>query len=296
MIRLSNGHSFEYVLSSSSFGYGDDGWFFQKPLVWYGAIEPELFTIVTKTLTLKPLKGNFTWWNPLGSVRLIDGGMVNKIGLTNPGIIYWLEKIAPTINFKENNIVVSIHGKEEELVEMAKMLNRIPLVGIEVNLSCPNVGRRESIVNILSSVRAVKAASRHPIIIKASVDDKWYISIAAELRGVVGAISLNSVPWNMVFPHSRTPFAALEMRVGGGGGGVSGAPAQQKNWMAVGELVAQGFLPVIAPSAMSEADVGTLFKMGAHAVSFGALQLRRPWAPTQIVKRIRKQESVTMMR
>lgn len=290
MITLSNGHSFEHVLSSSSFGYGD-GWFFQRPLVWCGAIKPNLFTIVTKTLTLKPLKGNFTWWNPLGSVRFIDGGMVNKIGLTNPGIIYWLNKIAPTINFRDNNIVVSIHGKEEELVEMARMLNRIPLVGIEVNLSCPNVGRRESIQTILSSVRAVKVASQHPIIIKVSVD-QGCISIAALLRGVVGAVSLNSVPWNMVFPHSRTPLAALEMRVGGGGGGVSGAPAQHRNWMAVGELVAQDSLPVIAPSAMSEADVGTLFKMGAHAVSFGALQLRRPWAPTHIVESMKSKRAL----
>ena len=288
MIRLSNGHSFDRMVASGALAFDCKGWLWERPLLWLGLIQPDLFTAVTKTLTLHKLKGNLKWWNPLSCLRLISGGSVNKIGLTNPGIKWWLRKIAPKIDFQKYPIVVSIYGTKEELVEMAEMLNHLDIVGIEINVSCPNTGHPlETAMVVVDCVRAVKCVSRHPIIIKVSVDQD-YLTIARELVGIAEAISINSVPWEIVFSNKRSPLWRLKRKVGGGGGGVSGKPAQKHNWKAVKALAEQGLLPVIGPSVMKFEDIGKLVKLGAKAISFGAIHLRTPWKPTAFVRREQK--------
>src|SRR3989344_145066 len=127
MITLSNKHSFEYMVASGALGFDGKGWWWEKPLVAVGLVKPELFTIVTKTLTLKPRSGNLNLWKPWKSVRLLpNGGVVNKIDMTNPGIDWWCNKIAPNINFHKTKLVVSIFGEKDELVEMVKRLNQFP--------------------------------------------------------------------------------------------------------------------------------------------------------------------------
>ena len=286
MITLSNGHTFKYMVASGALAFDGKGWPWERPLVWLGLIKPELFTVVIKTLTRNPRHGNLRMWKPWTCVRLIPGGSVNKVGLTNPGIEWWCREVGPYLDFKKVPLVGSIFGDEKELVEMAEMLNRFDLVALEVNVSCPNTGhaieQAEMVVNI---VKAVKRASRHPIIVKVSADQD-YLTIARGLVGIAEAISLNSVPWKTVFTNGEhTPLAKLEKQVGGGGGGVSGKPAQKHNWAAVETLFKQGLLPVIGPSAMEFEDMGKLRKLGAKATAFGAIHLRTPWKPTTIVER-----------
>ncbi|MFZ2763600.1 MAG: hypothetical protein WAX80_00980, partial [Minisyncoccia bacterium] len=126
--------------------------------------------------------------------------------------------------------------------------------------------------------------SHHPIIVKVSVDQD-YMTIARHLIGIAEAISLNSVPWSTMFPNQRSPLWKLEKRVGGGGGGVSGKPAQKHNWAAVAALATEEALPVIGSSVMEFEDVARLRTLGASAISFGAIHLRTPWKPTSIVER-----------
>lgn len=285
MIKLSNGHAFKYMVASGALAFDGKGWPWERPLVWLGLIKPELFTVVIKSLTRHPRPGYLRWWKPWTCVRLIKGGSVNKIGLTNPGIEWWCKKIGPKINSKKVPVVGSIFGTKEELVEMAWMLNRFDLVGLEVNVSCPNAGHAmEQTKIVIDSVGAVKRTSRHPIIVKVSVDQD-YLAIARGLVGVAEAISLNSVPWKTVFPNGeQTPLWKLEQEVGGGGGGVSGEPAQKHNWAAVSALAKQGSLPVIGPSVMKLLDMEAVRCRGAKAVSFGTIHLRTPWKPTSFVK------------
>lgn len=291
MIRFSNGHSFKYMVASGALGFDSKGWPWEKPLITIGLMKPELFTIVLKTLTLHPRKGNLRWWKPWECVRLIPGGAVNKVGLTNPGIVYWLSEIMPTIDFENRAIVVSIYGTEEELVTMAALLNRDHLpkpAAIEINVSCPNTGHRmDEAKTIIRSVRAVRRVSDYPIIVKVSVDQD-YLTVSRELEEEAEAISLNSVPWRIAFPSSQSPLSNLERKVGGGGGGVSGRPAQAFNWRAVEKLAIHGSLPVIAPSVMSSEDVIEVRALGAKAVSFGAIHLRTPWRPTSIVEKLER--------
>lgn len=298
MIKLSNGHVLEYVIASGALAFDGKGWPWERPLVALGLIKPELFTIVLKSLTRYPRKGNLRWWHPWTCVRLIRGGAVNKVGLTNGGIEWWCAKVAPTIDFKKFSIIGSIFGETSVLVNMAKILNRFDLKGLEVNVSCPNTGHALAQTQmVIGSVEAVKNVSRHPIIVKVSVDQD-YLAIAQGLHGVAEAISLNSVAWNIVYPFWQSPLRRLERKVGGGGGGVSGRPAQFHNGIAVQKLAQQGALPVIGPGVMDFEYMKSLREFGAAAVSFGTIHLpdypfwRRPWTlftnpckPTRFVEK-----------
>lgn len=297
MITLSNGHAFEWMIASGAMAFDGRGWFWERPLVSAGLIRPELFTTVVKTLTRHPRKGNLRWWKPWECVALIEGGAVNKVGLTNPGIEYWCKHIAPTIDFHKYPTVGSIFGDEKELVECTLMLNRFLLKAIEVNYSCPNAGTGFAAVEaLIRGVTAVAEVSRHPVIVKVSVAQDFK-TIATRLKGIAEAVSINSVPWELVFQNSRTPLHGLESRVKGGGGGVSGRPAQAYNWEAARELAELRSLPVIAPSIMELEDVETLKNLGAQAFSFGTIHLptfpiwchpmsliQNPQKPTQIVR------------
>lgn len=299
MIYLSNGHILNYVVASGALAFDGKGWLWERPLVWLGFIKPELFTVVIKSLTRNPRPGNLRWWKPWTCVHLISGGSVNKIGLTNPGIKWWCRKIGPKLNFQKFTIAGSIFGDEKELVEMAVMLNSFNLVALEVNVSCPNTGHAmDQAQVVINSVKAVKQASLHPIIVKVSVDQD-YLAIARGLKGIAEAISINSVPWKTVFTNGeQTPLWKLEKQVGGGGGGVSGKPAQKHNWAAVEALAKQGLLPVIGPSIMEFKDMDNVRRLGAKAVSFGAIHLPdyplwlKPWTlftnplkPTKFVEK-----------
>ena len=206
------------------------------------------------------------------------------MGLTNPGIEWWCKKIGPKLDFKKFPLVASIFGDEKELVEMAKMLNQFDFVAIEINVSCPNADHDSVTETIVRCVKAVKAVSRHPVIVKVSVD-QYCVEIAKELDGTAEAMSFNSVKWETVYPKEQSPLHKLEKKVGGGGGGVSGGPAQPYNWAAMQEVILRTKMPVIASSVMSEMDVHTVKFLGAHAVAFGSIHIRTPWKPTSIVRK-----------
>lgn len=272
------------MVASGALSFDGKGWFWERPLVWLRLIKPELFTIVIKSLTYEPRKGNLRWWKPWDCVRLISGGSVNKVGLTNKGIWWWFTKVAPRIDFKKYKIVGSIFGTKDELVRMTHKMNKFPLVALEINVSCPNASHEEEALEIIATVISVARVSRHPIILKLSANQD-YVSIAKAVRDKVEAFSLNSVPWGTVFTKGeRTPLWKLEKKVGGGGGGVSGRPAQKHNWKAVEDLSRLG-LQVIGPSVMEYEDMQRVRTYGAQAVSFGAIHLRTPWKPTSFVKR-----------
>ena len=285
MIRLSNGHLLDHVVSSGSLAFDGRGWPWQRALVATGVIRPDLFTVVLKTLTHAPREGNLRLHKPWTSVRLVPGGSVNKVGLTNPGFDWWLRAVAPRLDYERVRTIVSLFGDDDELAAMAGRLNGLPLAGLEVNPSCPNTGHALGGVEaVVEGVRAVKRVSRHPVVVKVSTSQD-YCAIARGLKGLAEAVSLNSVPWEQLFPDARSPLWRLERRVGGGGGGVSGRPAQALNWRAVAEIAADGALPVIAPSIMDFDDLDRVRALGARAVGYGAIHFRAPWLPTRIVKR-----------
>jgi len=298
MIRLSNGHELRYVVASGALAFDGEGWIHERPLVALGLIRPELFTVVLKTVTWNPREGNLRWWKPWECVRPIPGGAVNKVGLTNIGFEKFLSDVVPDLKFGKYNLVASLMGTPEQVCEMISDLNAYPFVAYELNPSCPNTGSgMPTSEAVIANVKRAHSVSNRPLLLKVSVAQD-YLTIAEGVKKYAEAIDLNSVPWEMVFPDEATPLATLERRVKGGGGGVSGKPAQQKNWQAVNDLYRQGALPVIGPSIMEYEDLRQLDRLGSGAYSFGCIHLPsypvwlKPWTvftnpckPTRIVRR-----------
>ncbi|MFA6526509.1 MAG: hypothetical protein WCT26_03825 [Candidatus Buchananbacteria bacterium] len=185
LIRLSNGHEFEYMTASGALGFDGKGWPWEQPWRWLGLLDPALFTSVIKTLTLTRREGN----NPVCSVRLIRGGAVNAVCLRNRGIDWWRKQIGPSINSKKIPLVASIFGEPEELAIMAQMLNDFDLVGLEINGSCPNVQMPDT-AKIIAGCEAVKKNSRLPLILKLSVTHD-VVAIVKAVENIIEAIDIN---------------------------------------------------------------------------------------------------------
>lgn len=287
MIRISNGHTFEYMVASGALAFDGLGWPWEQPLRWIGLLDETIFTTVIKTLTLEPRQGNLRWHNPFGCIRFIPGGTLNAVGLTNPGIEWWCRKIGPRIDSSKAPVMSSILGEPDELALMTKMLNDFDLVGIEINASCPNT-QDDLLVNtekIIESCEAVKSISHFPVILKFSVVHDIR-NIVNRVEDFVEAFSINSVPWRVIFPGQRSPFTHL------GGGGVSGKVAQSYTWKLVKELSEMSKIPVIGPSVWDFEDIAILRNLGAKAISFGSVFLKYPWRPTLFVRRDKKRKEV----
>jgi len=278
VITLSNGTEIDFVASGGALGYDGNGLCWQKPFELIGLHDPGLFTIVLKTITLHPKCGNWEFGNPHHCIRLIKDGMVNAIGLTNPGIVFWKKYIVPRMNFSLK-LIPSIYGEPHDIAEMCRKFNGLDFKAIEINASCPNVdkgivGNNEK---ILESCRKAKNKSRHPIILKVSVLHDIY-KVIKLTEDIVEAYSINSVPWSYVFPEHESPLREL------GGGGVSGKAAQKINWDLAKKIISLTDRPVVVPIWNFD-DVYKAEEFGAKAFSFCTRFLLQPWAPTAIVRK-----------
>lgn len=275
MIRLANGHELEFLAASGSLGFDGRGWPWEWPARWVGLWDNSDFTIVLKTLTYYPRRGNLRLYNPHQVVKWLPGGIVNSIGLTNPGISVWMKKVAPKLSPKLRFIVSISPFDHTEAANMAKMLNDLDIVAIEFNASCPNSREHSAIlgniVRLESFTEHMARVSRHPIILKLSCEHE-YLQIVGYLRDIIAAVSINSVPWPVAFPYSPSP-----LRDKYGPGGVSGRAAQPHTWKMIDELLAQGKVPVIGSSVWRYRDMLTLREKGVKAIAFGSVFIKYPW-------------------
>lgn len=283
MIMLSNGHSFEYMTASGAMGYDGLGWPWEWPLRWLGAIDPSLFTHVTKTLTWDPIVGNLRWWNPLRCIRVWADGTLNAVGLTNPGWRWWENRIGPRVDRVAVPLIVSITADRLwHLRHIATYLSVHDIVGIKFNPSCPNTAERRdfaTIKRVVDGCRAIReAAPEVPLLIKLSIEQPWR-QIVPELEGLVETIAINSVHWRVVCPGRRSPLAHF------GGGAISGRRAQPYNWPMIQELVQLTDIPVIGCGVWTYSDLAKLWGMGVKAISFGAVHIPFPTRPTWMVRR-----------
>lgn len=232
------------------------------------------------------------WYNPFGCIRFLSGGVVNAVRLTSPGIEWWCRKIGPRVNYTTIPffgsimlpLVGSIFSDEiKELVEMADMLNDFDLAGLEINVSCPNTEADilRNTRKVIESCKAVKQKTRFPLILKISVVHNIK-EIIPEVEGIIEAISINSVPWSVIFPNRQSPLVNL------GGGGVSGKVAQPYTWDLIRKLIEITSIPVVGPGVWEFSDIEKIRGIGAKAISFGSIFLRYPWRPTLFVRKDKK--------
>lgn len=285
MIRLFNGHEFDFACASGALAFDGRGWWWEKLFRWARLIDPTKFTVITKTLTLRPLVGNLRMWFPWRSVRLIPGGAVNSVGVTNKGLLHWYIKYYE--HLKYDTILSVMPNSVDEVWRMSYLVNMCTkLKGVQINASCPNVWRKgPSTKSICEIVLAAVAKWDLPIIVKLSFADD-YVRICKELDGLVSAFELiNTVPFHMVFPGKQSPLQRYKLT-----GGVSGEPIRSFAIEALQKVKAAGIkTPIMSGGGiMTLEDIYAREKDGADAFVIGSLFLRSPWKPNRIMSAYRE--------
>uniref|UniRef100_A0A7C3V5R4 Dihydroorotate dehydrogenase catalytic domain-containing protein n=1 Tax=Desulfobacca acetoxidans TaxID=60893 RepID=A0A7C3V5R4_9BACT len=258
-------------------------------------------TVITKSATRFPRRGNFVPANPFTwryIQRLPQGGMLNAYGLTNAGVA----AVAPKIGRACRNGFQVIPNFWPELTKGAESavqetLEAVALYrrhleesfwALELNLSCPNVPEDLAcnLADSLALVRALQVACPDLFIIaKISIRHPYEFAQELENAGAGALHSINTIPYELVFPPDRYPPSPLAAV---GGGGVSGGPAFAQAYRYNQGLRPRVRLPLIMGCGVSGAEeVRRYLDLGADAVSICTLALRRPGEAEKIVERYR---------
>lgn len=266
--------------ASGTFGYGEE-------ISEYINIS-ELGAAVTKGITLRPRKGN-----PVPRTVETDAGMINRIGLQNPGVDAVIqEKISFLRQFKIPIIVNICGGTLKEYVKMAKRLNGVEGVSaIEVNISCPNTqeggiafGQDPRIASgVISEVKAV-ADSDLAIIAKLTPNVTNIVAIAKAVKeGGADAISLINTVRARAKVRSKNKSVWIE-------GGLSG-PAIKPIALKLVHEVAQANLglPIIGIGGISTViDVVDFLESGADAIQIGTASFIDPATMIYLINGLKK--------
>lgn len=288
MIALSNGHKFEYACASGALGYiGDSkylGYWWEKPLHFLGVIDPKNLLLITKTFTLSPRVGNLKMWCPWRCVRLLpNDNVVNSVGLTNPGLDWWVNNCYRNCIKRGYKVVVSISPESiSDARIMSGALDSLcpKIVGIEVNVSCPNTENKlDDVDRACRLVRAVSCYTSHPVFVKLG----WqmpYFDICEELDdGSVEVFDLiNTVPFSIVYPGQISPLAKYNLE-----GGVSGPAIRKYAREALETVKRKGIRTPILSGGGIDADEIETRRGTADAFAFGTLFLKHPAAAKDIM-------------
>ncbi|HEY6058244.1 MAG TPA: dihydroorotate dehydrogenase [Candidatus Limnocylindrales bacterium] len=266
------------LVASGTFGYG----------IEYGDVVDveRLGAICCKGTTLKARIGN-----PPPRVTETPGGMLNSIGLQNPGVDAVIEKYAPTWQGWRVPVFVNVAGESiADYVEVARRLDGVPgVAGIELNISCPNVGRGGLQFAIDpeaagSVTAAVRRATDLPLLVKLSpnVADVRAIARAIEGAGADAITAINTLSGIALARDRSRPL------LGNVFGGLSGPAIKPIALRIVYEVVQVVDIPVVAIGGVTElADVLDFLAVGAIAVQVGTAIFADPTLPVRLVDELR---------
>ena len=264
------------TVASGTFGYGREfSQFFDLG---------KLGGIITKGTSLNPKSGN----KP-SRVCETASGMLNSIGLQNPGVEYFAQNDLPFLRKFDTAIIVNACGSSiDEYVELCKILNTLDIDGVELNLSCPNV--KEGCMafgNTYEGVKAVTSQVRKvldkPLIVKLTpnVTDIASIAKAVEDAGADGVSLINTLLGMKIDINKRKPVLANNT------GGLSG-PAIKPVAVRMVYQVAQAVnIPILGMGGIVTGEDAVEFMLaGATAVSIGAGNFIDPYASVKTVEGI----------
>jgi dihydroorotate dehydrogenase (NAD+) catalytic subunit len=253
------------MVASGTFGYG-----FDAPQVDRSA----LGAIVTKGTTRQARSGN-----PPTRIAETASGMLNAIGLQNPGVEHVAEVYAPQWAGWDLPVIVNIAGESvEEYVEVARRLDGRPgVAGIELNVSCPNVeaGLQFGVDARLAGqvTEAVRAATAMPLMVKLTpnVTDLVSIARAIEAAGADSISAVNTYVGMSIDVARRRPVLA------NGLGGLSGRAIKPLALHAVWQVASAIDIPVVGIGGIFTAEDAVEFLLaGAVAVQLGTVNYVRP--------------------
>ncbi len=262
------------LVASGTFGYG----------IEYGDVVDvdRLGAICCKGTTLKPRIGNIT-----PRVTETPGGMLNSIGLQNPGVDAVIAKYAGTWAGWKTPVIVNVAGESvEDYVEVVRRLEGVPgVAGIELNISCPNVGRDGLQFAIDAGAAgevtaAVRKATDLPLLVKLSpnVADVRPIARAIADAGADALTAINTLSGIAIAPSRKKPL------LGNIYGGLSGPAVKPVALRIVYEVSQIVDIPVIAIGGVTEfADILDFLAVGAVAVQVGTAIFADPTLPVRLV-------------
>jgi dihydroorotate dehydrogenase (NAD+) catalytic subunit len=233
-----------------------------------------LDAFVTKTVTPLPREGN-----PPPRIAETDAGMLNSIGLQNPGIEAFVESTLPRLLELGVPLWVSVGGFSAE--DYARVCERLEdhdeLAVIELNLSCPNV--EEAPETAAELVASARTATRKPLYAKLS-PATWDVAESARAVADAGADGLsliNTIRGLAIEPTSRRPVLAR------GAGGYSGQALKPIALACVWACAAAVELPIVGMGGVfTGEDARDFVSAGASAVALGTALFVDPWAPRRI--------------
>lgn len=243
-----------------------------------------LGAVTTKGVANVPWPGN-----PTPRIAETYGGMINAIGLQNPGIDVFVNRDIPFLKRYDTKIIVNVCGKiTEDYIDVVERLGDQPVDLLEINISCPNVkeggiafGQDPKAVEAIT--REVKRHAKQPIIMKLSpnVTDITVMAKAAEAGGA-DALSLINTLTGMKIDINRRSFALANKT-----GGMSG-PAVKPVAVRMVYQVAQAVkLPIIGMGGIMTAEDALEFILaGATAVAVGTANFHNPYATKEVVEGI----------
>ena len=244
----------------------------------------KLGAIVTKGVANVPWPGN-----PTPRVAETYGGMLNAIGLQNPGVDVFIERDLEFLKKFDTPVIVNVCGKTvEDYLETVERLNDTNVAMMEINVSCPNVKegaiafgqKADALFDITSKIKNV---AKKPVIMKLSpnVTDITEMAKAAEAAGA-DAISLINTITGMTIDVNRRQFVLANKT-----GGLSGPAIKPVAVRMVYQCANAVKIPIIGMGGIATAEDALEFIMaGATAVSVGAMNFMNPYTTIEVVEGI----------
>jgi len=241
----------------------------------------QLGAVVTKGVSNVPWEGN-----PTPRVAEVYGGMLNAIGLQNPGMDMFMERDIPFLKQYDTKIIVNVCGKStRDYEEVVERLSDTEVDLLEINVSCPNV--REGAIafgqnaDVLYDItKTLKEKAKQPIIMKLSpnVTDITETAKAAEAGGADAVSLINTLTSMKIDIHKRTFTLANKT------GGLSGPAIKPIAVRMVYQVAGAVKIPIIGMGGIMNADDAIEFILaGATAVAVGAANFYNPYVTSEVI-------------
>ncbi len=263
--------------ASGTYGYG---------LEYEDFLDPgKLGALFTKAITLKPRAGN-----PPPRICETPSGMLNSIGLENPGLEYFLENDAPRLGEYDCKVIVNINGESiEEYAELAGELNSCQYIdGIELNASCPNVERGGMAFGVDPAILfdltfAVRGKTTLPLIVKLTPNVGDIVPLAQASKEGGGDI----IHIANTFLGMAIDIETRRSRLGRDFGGLSGPAIRPLTLTHIYRAVSSVEIPIIGGGGIWETSDAIEFLIaGASAVSIGTVNYTHPRRSLEIINGI----------
>lgn len=241
----------------------------------------KLGAVVTKGVAAAAWEGN-----PTPRVAEVYGGMLNAIGLQNPGIDVFIQRDIPFLRQYDTKIIVNVCGKTvEEYLKVVEKLGDTDVDMLEINVSCPNVkegaiafGQNADCLYDITS--QIKKKAKQPVIMKLSpnVTDITEMARAAEAAGADAISLINTITGMKIDIHKRAFVLANKT------GGMSGPAIKPIAVRMVYQCANAVKIPIIGMGGIADAEDAIEFLMaGATAVSIGAMNFVNPYTTQEVV-------------